>query len=207
MSEDPTVTQPETVLEGAAVRLRPVRVEDLDHVISLISDSSLAQVRAVPRAPVTREEEKQWLASRPPNERRLTIETLQGDYLGAAGLHGIDFVDRNAEVGMVIAEERNWGKGYGGEALQLLVRLAFRSLGLHRVYLRVHAYNERALRLYQRAGFSREGVDREAHFYRGRWHDVVRMALLAPDESVPRTDDSPKLATPSGIPINCASPR
>ena len=173
---------PATLLEGSKVRLRPVGAADLDRVMDWINDPSVTQFLALGRAPVTREEEKQWLEERPANERRLTIETLAGEYLGAAGLHAIDFIDRNAEVGMVIASEKNWGKGYGRESLRLLVGFAFRSLNLHRLYLRVYAYNDRALRLYDRAGFAREGTDRDAHFFGGRWHDVIRMGLLVTDE-------------------------
>jgi RimJ/RimL family protein N-acetyltransferase len=170
------------VIEGSRVRLRPVNAADLDQVMDWINDPSVTQFLAVGRVPVTRDEEQKWLSERPANERRMTVESLSGEYLGAAGLHAIDFIDRNAELGMVISSEKNWGKGYGRETLHLLVEFAFQSLSLHRLYLRVYAHNDRALHLYERAGFSQEGVDREAHFHGGRWHDVIRMGLLATDQ-------------------------
>jgi diamine N-acetyltransferase len=167
------------VFQGDRIRLRAVEPSDLDEVMRWINNPEVTQFLAVGRMPVSRAEEERWLAERPANERRLTIETLDGAYVGAAGLHEIDLVDRSAEVGIVIANERNWGKGYGRESLALLADLAFQTLNLHRLYLRVYAYNERAIRVYEKAGFVREGVDRQAHFHGGTWHDVIRMGLLA----------------------------
>lgn len=179
------------MFEGKRIRLRAVEPGDLDAIMLWINNPAVTQFLAVGRLPVSRAEEERWLSERPPNERRLTIELLDGTYIGAAGLHGIDLVDRNAEVGMVIAEEKNWGRGYGREALDLLAELAFRTLNLHRLHLRVYAYNRRAIRMYEKAGFVHEGMDRQAHFQNGTWHDVIRMGLLASEwrGTVPRPEE------------------
>lgn len=60
-----------------------------------------------------------------------------------------------------------------------MLDLAFDTLGLHRVHLKVLACNERAIRSYTRVGFVREGVEREACWAGGEWHDDVIMAVLA----------------------------
>jgi RimJ/RimL family protein N-acetyltransferase len=72
------------------------------------------------------------------------------------------------------------GKGLGTEATRLVLRHAFNDLGLHRVGLRVLAYNHRAIRSYEKCGFVIEGREREAALVDGAWHDDVLMGALAP---------------------------
>jgi RimJ/RimL family protein N-acetyltransferase len=64
------------------------------------------------------------------------------------------------------------------EALELVVRYAFQELNLHKIYLRVVSFNNRALQLYRTFGFAQEGVQRRHAFVRGRYHDVVLMGLI-----------------------------
>ena len=85
---------------------------------------------------------------------------------------------RSAGVGIVVGEKDQWGKGYGGEAMELMVRVAFDGLNLHRVYLTVADFNERGIRSYRRVGFREEGRWREARFIDGRFCDTVQMSIL-----------------------------
>ena len=60
----------------------------------------------------------------------------------------------------------------------MLAACGFETLGLHRVDVKVAAYNTRALRCYGKCGFGREGVERDSFFVDGQWHDDVLMAVL-----------------------------
>ncbi len=60
-----------------------------------------------------------------------------------------------------------------------MTRYGFVELGLHRIQLKVRAYNERAGAAYTRAGYAVEGRHREVRFHDGRWHDELTMAQLA----------------------------
>jgi ribosomal-protein-alanine N-acetyltransferase len=73
------------------------------------------------------------------------------------------------------------GQGYMTEALQLMLRLAFRQLRLHRVEANIQPANHASLRLVQRAGFRREGYSRRYLKIAGRWRDHERWALLVED--------------------------
>ncbi len=77
-----------------------------------------------------------------------------------------------------IGERENWGKGIGGEAMTLALDFTFRELNLHRVQLTVFEYNERAIALYERLGFVREGVCREFMQRDGRRYDMYLYGLL-----------------------------
>ena len=73
------------------------------------------------------------------------------------------------------------GAGYMAEGLELVLRVVFRRLKLHRVEANVQPSNARSLALVRRAGFVREGFSRRYVRIAGRWRDHVRMALLVED--------------------------
>ena len=101
--------------------------------------------------------------------------------IGIVGLDGISLHNRTAWVGIGIGEREYWGKGYGTEAMQILARYAFEELGLYRLNLNVFAYNERAIKSYEKVGYKVEGRVREAVHRDGKRWDVIFMGLLAKD--------------------------
>ncbi|GAF21966.1 MULTISPECIES: GNAT family N-acetyltransferase [Shouchella] len=107
------------------------------------------------------------------------IEELEHDTpIGVISLIGIDYKNRNAECILDIGEKSKWGKGYGTEALSLLLTYAFYELNLHRLSLRVFSTNEKAIHLYKKVGFVQEGRIKEAVFRNGGWIDIIHMGLL-----------------------------
>lgn len=98
--------------------------------------------------------------------------------IGITSLINIDQKNRNAECIIDIGEKDYWGKGYGKEALKLLLDYAFLEMNLHRVSLRVFSFNEKAISLYSKIGFKREGVSRQSLFRNGQWHDIIHMGIL-----------------------------
>ena len=98
-------------------------------------------------------------------------------YLGQCALSFIDQTARHAELSLVVAPD-SAGQGYGSEAIGLLLDFAFRQLNLNRVYLRVCAANERAIRCYEKCGFRLEGRLREHAFRDGHYEDVLEMGIL-----------------------------
>jgi RimJ/RimL family protein N-acetyltransferase len=81
-----------------------------------------------------------------------------------------------------IADAALLGQGLGSEAIQLAVAHAFGPMGLHRLSLRVLAFNGRAIRAYQKCGFRVEGRERESALIDDVWHDDLIMGLLAEDD-------------------------
>jgi len=98
--------------------------------------------------------------------------------IGIVSLINIDYKNRNAECIIDIGEKEYWGKGYGAEGMQLILDYAFREMNLHRVSLRVFSFNDRAIRLYSKIGFQKEGISRQSLFRNGKWHDIIQMGLL-----------------------------
>jgi RimJ/RimL family protein N-acetyltransferase len=106
------------------------------------------------------------------------IEDAAGRYIGHIRLNILSWDDRKTRMAMGIFDRRFWSRGYGSEALCLVLRYGFDDLGLHRIDLRVVEYNERAIRAYQKCGFVVEGIERESALVDGVWYDDVMMSIL-----------------------------
>ena len=77
-----------------------------------------------------------------------------------------------------IGKKQQLSKGYGSEALKLLLKYAWDDLKLHRVFCYVFGDNSRAIKCYKKQGFSIEGAMKEAAFINGRYKDIIIMAIL-----------------------------
>ena len=117
------------------------------------------------------------LSGSKPGVHLVIADIMTGDYLGQCDLMNVTDYSRKAELAIVLGPEHQ-GKGYGGEAIELLLELAFCHLNLNRVHLRVSSQNARALICYERAGFAREGVLRQDSFSGGEYRDTVIMGIL-----------------------------
>ena len=111
------------------------------------------------------------------------IRTVAEDRLiGFVGLHrSIRWAQGDAWVGIGIGDRAYWGKGYGTDAMRVLLRYAFTELNLHRVTLGVFEYNARAIRSYEKAGFVVEGRSRQEMLRDGRRWDALTMGILRED--------------------------
>jgi RimJ/RimL family protein N-acetyltransferase len=101
--------------------------------------------------------------------------------VGEARLDGLNLTDRRARLALGLFGEDMLGQGIGRRAVRLVLRHAFEKIGLHRVDLRVLAYNTRAIRCYEACGFVREGIERESALVGETWEDDWIMAILEPD--------------------------
>lgn len=98
--------------------------------------------------------------------------------IGGCGLRHINTTNGSAEVSIFITSEADWGTGLGTDALNALIDFGFGELRLERIYLEVFDYNPRAVRSYEKAGFTTEVRRRRARFHRGQFHDMIVMAIL-----------------------------
>lgn len=99
--------------------------------------------------------------------------------VGVCGLHDLHPRDHRAVFGIFLGDPADWGQGFGTEATDLLLKVAFDWLNLHRVDLTVHADNPRGIRAYEKVGFVREGRLREYQWKDGAWVDAIVMGCLA----------------------------
>ncbi|MFQ5791226.1 MAG: GNAT family N-acetyltransferase [Acidobacteriota bacterium] len=170
-------------IEGKQVVLREFRREDVPVIHSWANDPSVVRYLTWAVFPQTLRETEHFVESQmggnDPLNRGFVIALREGDTcIGTTGCHNIDWRNRCAELGIVIGKRDYLGKGYGTEAVDLLLGFSFRELNLHRVFLRVFDFNERAVQAYRKCGFVEEGRLREAFFREGRYHDILLMGIL-----------------------------
>ena len=99
--------------------------------------------------------------------------------IGSVYLRDIDGANEKAEFGIFIGEDTQRGKGYGREATELLCQYGFSELNLHKIMLRVFAFNEAALCAYERAGFRKEAYFKDEVKINGEFLDMIFMAVIA----------------------------
>jgi RimJ/RimL family protein N-acetyltransferase len=182
----------DSILVGERVRLRGVRDDDLPTLAKWQMDpgrmATLSHWVAPPSEAAAKERIAQWSA----NEEDLgfAIETLDDPPLlaGHIGLWGARPKDRCATLGIALGRE-HIGRGYGTDALRVIVGYGFRELGLHRIQLVVAPFNSAGIRAYQKAGFTEEGRYRESVLHDGRWYDEVLMSILDREWAARRSSD------------------
>jgi RimJ/RimL family protein N-acetyltransferase len=122
--------------------------------------------------------EKRFENGPKPERYPFSVRTLADDKLiGFLGLW-VNLIHSEAWVGLGIGDRDFWSKGYGTDMMKIALRYAFLELGLQRVSLGLHAYNPRALRSYEKAGFRLEGHTRKDILREGKRTDTLWMGIL-----------------------------
>lgn len=172
-----------TFLTGEKVRLIPFDIErDVERLVQWRRNSEyLRMMGSNPAVQYSKEKIKKWLdeTTFDPNEVAFIIQTVDDNrVIGEIGLGGFRGNFVNAFVGISIGEPQDWSKGYGTEAMCLILDYGFCQMNLHHISLTVFEYNPRAIRSYEKVGFKHEGVQRKWLNRNGRRWDMYRMGIL-----------------------------
>jgi len=170
------------MLKGKKVILRALTGDDLPQLIKLHNDAEVKTLAAMHQFPVSPESEKAWLESimmdKSNTRAYFGITDVTGGLLtGICFLQNINWVDRYAWFGIAILSEYQ-GKGFGKEALDLIVQHGFEALNLQKICLYVLAVNSAAISLYQRKGFVTEGLLKNHCNLKGKPCDLLIMSLF-----------------------------
>ena len=143
------------------------------------------QLNLMPAKQMSATSMKEWFEKDTPEGALFSIhEKNEGKIIGFVELDGYEWSARTAWVGIAIGEEDFRGKGYGTDAMNLLLKFAFRGLNMHRVNLSVFEFNKRAIRSYEKCGFKYEGTSREQIYKEDKRWDVYNMGILQSDWEV-----------------------
>ncbi len=171
------------MIYGKRIRLRGIERGDIPQFQQWLNDPEVLEGLAI-YLPLSMADEEQWfeeLSKRDPVEKALAIDIKEGNdwrLIGDSGLFNLEWTNSCAELGIFIGDKSAWNKGYGTEAVGLLLRHGFETLNLHRIFLRVYSTNKRAIRSYEKAGFVLEGTLREAVYRHGKYADMHVMSVL-----------------------------
>jgi RimJ/RimL family protein N-acetyltransferase len=171
------------MLVGKLVTLRALTEADLPRLAQFKNDVEFELLGGGdPPRPRTLETVRQFFEEQAKDKESPTFAIeADGLFIGDCGLHNVNRRDGTAEVGIGIGDREYWGRGYGREALTLLVDYGFRMQNLRKLWLEVHGSNSRAIRSYRAVGFVEEGRQREQTWSGGRYEDTVLMGLFRSD--------------------------
>lgn len=173
-------------LYGKRIMLREYRSDDLEPMRQWVNDADivchLSDIFLYPHPLQASEQFLDDMLEGSSDSRGFVIaDPVTEAYIGQVNLDRIDWKNRVGTIGIVIGDVHQLGKGYGTEALRLLVNFAFLEMNLNRLELEVYDFNERACRSYRSCGFQEEGRLREKQYKNGRYVDVIVMGLLRSD--------------------------
>ncbi len=172
------------MIEGERVRLRKLERADLPVLHRWMNDAEVmgwarfAPDHMVSAAAMEKEYEKELAGEAQDRTTLIIEERAAAAPIGWCSYRSWDHKHVNVDIGIAFGEKDRWSKGYGTEALRLLLTLLFDHEGWHRAELWTLAENERAIGLASKLGFRKEGFEREGFYFGGRYHDIVSMGLL-----------------------------
>ena len=167
-------------IKGEKVGLAVITREDLPKFVEWLNDPEVS-IYLDPTRIFHMEDEEEGYESMRKSDRDivLAIVTLpEEELIGSIGLHITSRWSGSAELGIFIGRKEYWGKGYGREAIKLMLDFGFNVLGLEHVWLRVKDFNKRAIRCYKAVGFREVGRLRKAARQPDGRHDVLIMDIL-----------------------------
>jgi len=167
-------------LVGDRIYLRPIEPEDLPLIQKWINDPEI-RILEGEVLPKSMANEKQWLENIYKDKSRVwfVVALKNNDKtIGDGGFLRIDYIWRAADLSIMIGKKGEWSKGYGTEAIRLLLKYGFEFLNFHRISLGVFDFNKRAIHAYEKAGFKKEGVLRDGYYCDNKYHDVIMMSIL-----------------------------
>ena len=168
-------------LIGDNVYLRAIEMEDAPHFVEWLNDPEVRRYLARNFPPLNLGREQEWIENLYKDQSRVVFGIVlktSDKLIGSTGFEGIDWRNRRAGFGIAIGDKTEWSKGTGTEATKLVVRYGFDTLNLNRIALHVFDHNPRAMRVYEKAGFVKEGVLRQDRYVNGAYRDTIVMGIL-----------------------------
>lgn len=169
------------MIVGNKVLIRSVEQEDLPHIYNWSNDFELKELFDFVVSFTSFEELANQFNSRLCEENIIDFTVVERETkmpVGRCMLTDIDYVNRKSLCSLYIGDSKSRDKGYGTEAMILLMKFAFEDLGLNRLGLWVFDYNKRAIKCYKRCGMKVEGILREGVYRNGKYHDMYLMGIL-----------------------------
>lgn len=167
-------------LVGERIYLSPRNNEDVEKFTEWMNDFQVTDYTGRSGATMSLEEEKKYLEENSNPQGTFVIVTLgENKLIGTIGLEKINTINRSAVLGIFIGDKEYLSKGYGTEAIRLILDYGFNYMNLHSIKLELLSCNERALKCYKKCGFVETGRSRECVFLNGKYYDTISMDILA----------------------------
>ncbi|MBP3502705.1 MAG: GNAT family N-acetyltransferase [Clostridia bacterium] len=167
-------------LLGDRIYLSPRNTEDYEIFTEWLNDFETTDYIGKSGNLISLEGEKEFLEKNNSPIATFAIVTLDHDkMIGTVSLENVDFINRTATLGIFIGDKDYRSKGYGTEAIKLILEYGFKYMNLNNIKLDLMSFNERALKCYKKCGFKEYGRRRKCKFVNGKYYDSISMDILA----------------------------
>jgi RimJ/RimL family protein N-acetyltransferase/methionyl-tRNA formyltransferase len=168
-------------LEGKRTALRALEEGDYARIAEWVNDPAITHFMFYGQRPLTLVGTRKFIGEHlnvPRNVVFTIVDRNTSKAIGFGGLYNIHLTARSAEFRILIGDRSMWGRGYGTEVTQLLTWYGFDRLNMNRIWLGVTEENHGAVRAYEKAGYTHEGILRADIYRNGRFYNTVRMSVL-----------------------------
>ncbi len=167
-------------IKGKNLILREQREEDAPFYARWFSDPQV-MFQCGFEKPIDEEEMKHVINSAHKTDDSVwfTITDTAGNIVGETGLLRMFPAWNQTDLTIIIPDPQMQHRGYGTEAMQMMLDLAFNEYGMHRVSIGVVGLNTDALKFYRKIGFKQEGVLEDGYYYNGEYSDFIMMRILS----------------------------
>lgn len=170
-------------IEGERLYLSPMTLDDIPKYVKWLNDRKVTDgIHATFR--MTNElTEKAWVEKimEKGDYTFGIVKKENNELIGNCGLMNYSPIDGKCTIGIFIGDEENRGRGYGKEAINMLLEYGFNVLRCHNINLDVFDFNEQAIACYKKIGFKEYGRRHECYYLDGKWHDELSMEILETD--------------------------
>jgi RimJ/RimL family protein N-acetyltransferase len=168
-------------LIGKKCYLSPIDINDAEKYAIWLNDQEIADFLTLSTAVIPVDGEREILQKMSNDHNYAIVDLKTNTLLGNVGLIDINHIHSSAEIGIFIGDKSYWNKGYGKEALSLLIDYAYKKLNLHNILLRTYDFNLRAIACYENIGFKRIGEIRQGIQRNLEFHNIILMDILPND--------------------------
>lgn len=163
---------------GKKCYLSPIDENDAEKFTTWLNDLDITEYLTLYPSIINVPSEKALLQNLSKEHNYSVIDKNSNELIGNCGFGNIDHINQTADIGIFLGDKSYWARGYGTEALNLLLDYGFKALNFHNVQLSVYSFNERAIKCYEKLGFKTIGKRRSSILRNRERYDIIYMDIL-----------------------------
>lgn len=165
-------------IKGDRLYLSPISADDAEIYTKWMNDKEVTENLGSYSRMITLNSEKSWIESNSDDYNFAIVLNEKDELIGNVGLVNVNHINQTATLGIFIGEKKNRSKGYGKEAIKLILNYGFNTLNLNNIMLTVYSFNQRAIKTYKKIGFKTFGVRKRSIYKDNLVYDEVYMEIL-----------------------------
>ena len=166
------------ILEGDRIYLSPRNSDDVEKFTEWLNDFQVTDYTQRSANVMTLQAESEYLNNSKEEYAMVIVTKDEDKMIGTVSIEQINFINRTGTLGIFIGDKDYRDRGYGTEAIKLILEYAFQYINLNNVMLTVMSYNDRAKRCYEKCGFKEFGRRHQSVYMDGKYYDTIYMEVL-----------------------------